>query len=191
MEALTELLARSAAQHHQLCPRQVLGVRMGMLAGRLLALDLPQRDKRLFAFLETDGCTVDGVSAATGCSIGRRTMRVIDFGKVAATFVDRQAGRALRIHPHPAARERGLALLPHAESRWHAQQQAYQTMPDGELLVAQPVSLEVDLDAIISRPGPRVTCAECGEEVINEREVRRDGRVVCRACAGEAYYGPA
>jgi formylmethanofuran dehydrogenase subunit E len=31
-------------------------------------------------------------------------------------------------------------------------------------------------------------CAECGEGVQFKREVERDGRVLCRACAGERYY---
>lgn len=188
MDPLPQLLSRTAALHHHLCPRQVLGVRMGVLAGRILNLELPQSDKRLFVFMETDGCAADGVSVATGCWVGRRTLRVLDFGKVAATFVDTGTGTAVRIHPHPAARQRAIALRPRAQSRWHAQLEAYQTMADQELLIAEPVCLEVDLDAIISQPGLRVTCQACGEDVINQREVRSGETVLCRACAGEAYY---
>jgi formylmethanofuran dehydrogenase subunit E len=161
---------------------------MGMLGGRLLNLDVPQLDKRLFVFMETDGCAADGVSVATGCWVGRRTMRIVDFGKVAATFADTETGRAFRVHPDPAARRRAAKLLPHAESHWHAQLEAYQRMPDEELLIAEPVSLLVDLEAIVSRSGLRVVCEACGEEVINEREVRRGKTIVCRGCAGEAYY---
>jgi formylmethanofuran dehydrogenase subunit E len=54
-----------------------------MLAGELLDLDLPQTDKRLFAFAESDGCGTGGVSVATGCWDDRRTLRVMDFGKLA------------------------------------------------------------------------------------------------------------
>ena len=50
--------------------------------------ELPQTDKRLYTFVETDGCFADGVMVATGCSLGHRTLRLIDYGKVAATFVD-------------------------------------------------------------------------------------------------------
>ena len=188
MDRLSELLERSASLHHHLCPRQVLGVRLGRLAGRRLGLDLPQQDKRLFVFMETDGCAADGVAVATGCSVGRRTMRILDFGKVAATFVDTTSGEALRIRPHPDARRRAREACRDAPDRWHAQLQAYQILPDEELLATDDVQLLVDLDAIISRPGSRAVCQDCGEEVINEREVRTDGRTVCRACAGEAYY---
>ncbi len=178
--------------HAHLCPRQVLGVRMGELAGRLLELPLPQQNKRLFVFVETDGCFSDGIMVATGCSMGHRTMRLIDQGKAAATFVDSQANplRAIRIWPSPAARSRALELSPDmpGRSRWHAQLAAYQVMPDSELLAWQDVELTVSLQAIISRAGVRVTCAGCGEEIMNERQVVRDGVLLCRHCAGDGYY---
>jgi formylmethanofuran dehydrogenase subunit E len=101
MPTLEELLTASAALHHHLCPRQVLGVRMGLAAGSWLELTLPQTDKRLLTVVETDGCVIDGLAVATGCRVGRRTMRVLDFGKVAATFVDTVTGRAVRLAPHP------------------------------------------------------------------------------------------
>lgn len=190
MTQLRELLLQSAALHRGLCPRQVLGVRMGLLAGRRLGLEVPRGDKRFLVFVETDGCAADGVSVATGCTVGRRTLRVLDFGKVAATFLDTQTGRAVRIHPHLAARERAVALLPQAGSRWHAQREGYQLLADDELLVAEPVRVELDVEALISRAGVRVTCALCGEEVINQREVQRNGAILCRGCAGDAYYRP-
>jgi formylmethanofuran dehydrogenase subunit E len=185
---LNDLLHGCARLHHHLCPRQVLGVRMGMLAGRLHGLELPQDDKRMFVFMETDGCGADGVSVATGCWVGRRTMRMIDHGKLAATFVDTKTGRALRIHPHPLARERALVLLPQAQSRWHAQRDGYQHLSDADLLVAEPVELSVDLDEILGRPGSRLACQVCGEEIFNQREVAVEGSTLCRACAGDSYF---
>ncbi len=81
------VLRASAERHHgHLCPRQVLGVRMGVYAAEYLAVDVPQDDKRLFAFVETDGCLVDGITAATECSCGHRTMRILDYGKTAASL---------------------------------------------------------------------------------------------------------
>ena len=188
MADLQELLERSAGKHRHLCPRQVLGVRMGLLAGRLLDIDVPQTDKQLFVFMETDGCGLDGVVAATGCTVGRRTMRVLDFGKVAATFVDTDTLRAVRVYPRPESRTRAYEAISEPRSRWHAQLEAYQTLPDDRLLVAQPVELTVSLAAILSRPGYRVNCEACGEEIMNEREVVLGGQVLCRGCAGQAYY---
>ncbi|MGB9754041.1 MAG: formylmethanofuran dehydrogenase [Roseiflexus castenholzii] len=186
---LDDILERSAALHRHLCPRQTLGARMGMLAGRLLGLELPQTNKRLFTFVETDGCFADGVSVATGCWLGRRTMRLIDYGKVAATFVDTRTRQAVRIRPHPQARLEARRYAPHAKSRWHAYLDAYRIMPDDVLLEARRVELTLDLDRLISRPGARVVCDECGEEIINEREVHREGQILCRGCAcGEERY---
>lgn len=189
MRDFQTLLNASAECHHDhLCPRQILGVRMGLYAAELFDLDLPQKDKRLFAFVETDGCLIDGIAAATGCWVGNRTMRVMDYGKSAATFVDTHADRAVRITPTRESRTRARDYAPDAPDRWHAQLVAYQAMPTEELLLAQEVTLNVSLAAIISQHGRRVTCECCGEDIINAREVERDGHTLCRGCAQGTYY---
>ena len=180
-------LAETAAMHRHLCPRQVLGVRMGLLAADLLHLDLPQSDKRLYTFVETDGCLVDGVTVSTGCSVGHRTLRVIDYGKVAASFVDTKTGNAIRIWPNPQCRTRAADFAPAAPNRWQAQLEAYQIMPAAELLSSCAIELRVDLNALIARPGGRVNCGVCGEEILNQREVIRDGRMLCHPCADGGY----
>lgn len=188
MPTFEELLFTSAALHQHLCPRQVLGVRMGLAAGQWLDLSIPQTDKRLLTIVETDGCLIDGLTVATGCRVGRRTMRVLDFGKVAATFVDTATGRAVRIVPTASARQRAKIYAPEASNRWEAYLLGYQRMPEAELLSLQEVILTLSLEQILSKDGYRVNCDHCGEEIINEREVIRDGLTLCRACAGERYY---
>jgi len=158
------------------------------LAGRLLGLEVPREDKRLLALVETDGCAADAIAVATGCRIGRRTLRVIDFGKVAATFVDIRTERALRVAPKPLIREQARVYAPEATNHWQAQLLGYQQMPEEELLLAQEVALVFSLEKLLSKAGYRVTCQACGEEIINEREVRQDGLILCRACAGQRYY---
>lgn len=188
MPDLQSLLEQSAALHNHLCPRQVIGVRMGLYAGQLLGLEVPQANKRLITFIETDGCFADGVAVATGCWLGHRTLRLIDEGKVAATFVDSETGRAIRLAPSPQVRELAREICPHAKSRWHAQLEAYQVVTDESFFVWQEIELHLNLDALISRPGIRVNCARCGEEILNEREVYANGQAVCRSCAGERYW---
>lgn len=188
---LEALLEASARLHDgRLCPRQVLGVRMSLLAGRLLGIELPQREKRVLAIVETYGCAADGVAVGANCWIGRRTMRIVDHGKVAATFVDTATGRAIRIRPHHLARERAGLYAPGAPSRWHAQLIGYQHMPDDELLEWNEVTLTIDLKMLLGRAGERVTCSLCGEEVLDQREIRIADQVLCRSCAGDAYYRP-
>ena len=188
MTLLVQLLDKSAAGHAHLCPRQVLGVRMGLLAGRLLGLEVPNVDRRLLALIETDGCAADGVSAATGCTVGNRRLRVLDYGKVAATFVDRGNDKAIRIVPRKDVRALAQRQVPDARSRWHAQLKAYQITPDSDLLVAQEVTLTISLEQLLSKPGFMVRCETCGEEILTERKVFMEGATLCRACAGQSYY---
>jgi formylmethanofuran dehydrogenase subunit E len=185
---LHELLAQSATLHKHLCPRQVIGVRMGLQVASLFEFELPQTDKRLFTFVETDGCFADGVSVATGCWLGRRTMRLMDYGKTAATFIDTKTDRVIRIWPHPNCRQSASNYVPDAQSRWHTMLEAYQLMPANELFCWRKVELSVSLKEIISRAGVRVNCEICSEEIINEREVLRDGLTLCRSCAEDSYY---
>jgi formylmethanofuran dehydrogenase subunit E len=174
--------------HDHICPRQVLGLRMGLYGARLLNIVVPQLDKRLIAFVETDGCFADGVAVSTGCTLGHRTMRLIDFGKVAVTVVDSLTQSALRVAPRIGIRELACELVPDARSRWDAQLEGYQLIADEELLLAEAVTLNFSVEQLISRPGHRATCELCGEEIINEREVIRQTKTLCRACAGEQYY---
>ena len=188
VRALSDLLNESALRHKHLCPRQVLGARLGLLGVQLLGIDLPNTDKRLLVIIETDGCFADGVSVATDCTIGARTLRVIDHGKIAATFVDTYTHQAVRITPRPESRTLAQHYAPQAQSRWHAQLEAYQVMPDDELFSVQPVELTMSLEKLLSKPGRKAKCDACGEEIINEREVIQEGRTLCRACAGDSYW---
>ena len=188
MKTLEEFLAESSALHRHLCPRQVLGVQMGRLATELLGLDLPQDDKRLLTIVETDGCFTTGLSVATNCWVGRRTLRVEDYGKVAATFVDTQTEQAIRIAPSPGARQLAADYAPEAHNRWQAMLLGYQRMPLADLFVWCPVDLTLPVAAIISRAGHRAACHQCGEEILNEREVVSGGLTLCRHCAFGGYY---
>lgn len=184
---LQPFLAELDSMHRHLCPRQVLGLRIGLYAGELLGSKLPQHDKRLYTFVETDGCFVDGVTVATGCSVGHRTLRLMDYGKVAATIVDTKTGRGVRIWPSPKCRAAAKDYAPTAPNRWQAQLEAYQLMPTWELLSASAISLRIDMKALIGRPGIRVNCAACGEEILNQRETIRDGQSFCHGCAEGCY----
>lgn len=184
------LLDVAAARHSHLCPRQVLGVRIGLAGVAALESAAADQPLRLLVILETDGCFVDGVGAATGCGVGKRSLRIEDYGKVAATFVDMHSEQAVRVAPQAGVRQRACAYAPRESSRYAAQLIGYQIMPAAELLDVQPVRLVRSAAEIMSRAGVRVDCACCGEEIINEREVIREGQALCRACAGEAYYVP-
>ena len=138
---LEQVIEKAATRHNKLCPRVVLGVRIDMAGAEVLGMDVPCKDKRLFLFVETDGCFVSGVESATGCAVNHRTMRVVDYGKVAATFVHVKTGKAVRVAPRKGVRQRALVYAPEETRRYFAMLKGYQRMPLDELLVFEEVDL--------------------------------------------------
>ena len=100
MEAFEKLLKSSAAAHGHLCPGQAVGVRMAMLGCKLIGLDEPtSRDqiKKILVYVEMDRCTADAVAHVTGVKLGRRSLKFMDYGIMAATFVNLETKKAFRI----------------------------------------------------------------------------------------------
>ena len=181
------LLEISSRDHSHLCPRQILGVRIGLAGMTALGFDAPPDKKQLLVITETDGCFADGLSAATNCTVGHRTLRVEDYGKVAATFVDVKTSRAVRIAPRLDIRELACSFAPEESRHYFAQMYAYQVMTEWEMLTMREVVLKKSIEKIVSRPGMRVNCDVCGEEIMNEREVRQHGLILCLPCAQGGY----
>ena len=190
MRDLSVLLEEAAAVHGHVCPGQVLGVRMAAAGCQALGIDEPKGGKRLLVYVEIDRCAADAIGAVTGCRLGKRTLKYVDYGKQAATFADLQTGRAVRVAALETAREHVGSYAPDTGDRYAAQIEAYRVMPDEELLTVQSVRLHVLEEDMPGRPVSRVICAICGEGVNDRREVWRDGQSVCRACAEKAYYEP-
>jgi formylmethanofuran dehydrogenase subunit E len=185
---LQQLLDQSALRHSHLCPRQVLGVRMALAGLAALGLKAPISKADGLVIVETDGCFVDGIEVASGATVGHRTLRVSDYGKIAATFVSLTTGSALRLSPHARARVEAALYASDAADAYDAQLKGYQRMPDHELFREEGVTLTRSIDALISQPDIRVKCDVCGEEIFNERHLLLDDRILCRPCAAGAYY---
>lgn len=149
--------------------------------------DLPDPQaagKGLVIFMEIDRCAADAIQALTGASLGKRTLKHMDFGKMAATFVNVPAHRAVRVAARDSARDRAAAYAPGMEPR-DAQTAAYRVMPEQELLAITPVEI---LSGWLDRRRVRVYCDACGEGINYGREVSLGSRTLCRPCAGETYY---
>jgi formylmethanofuran dehydrogenase subunit E len=185
---LKSLLQLSASRHDHLCPRQVLGVRMGLAGLAAVGLEAPMPHKAALVFVETDGCFADGIEVATGATVGHRRLKVFDAGKIAAVFASVKTGKTVRLAPRLDVRQRALEYAPDVKQKYYAQLKGYRIMPAEELFSVVEVRLDPDIQTILSRPGVRVKCARCGEEIVNERQVLADGEPVCRACAGDSYY---
>ena len=189
MRLLDDLLVDAAAMHRGcVCPGQVLGVRMAMLGCQLLGIDEPIQGKRLIVYVEIDRCMADAIAAVTGCRLGKRTLKYMDYGKCACTFVDTLTGRAIRISASGSARGHVWSYVP-LNLDWHtAQREAYKIMPVDELFAVQEVTVNIPDHDMPGRPISRLLCATCGEEINDHREVKLNGLVLCQPCAYGSYY---
>ncbi len=192
MEAMEELLRDAERAHGHLCAGQILGVRMAMLGCARLGIAEPRGAdrKRLVTFVEIDRCATDAIGVVTGCRLGKRALKLRDWGKMAATFVDLADGRAVRIAANESSKQRARELFPEIENKNQQQMRAYRDMPDDELFTEQWVTVPLDAKEFPGYKGERIACAECGEGISYERWVERDGRRLCHGCAapGERYY---
>ena len=191
MKSFDELLNASAAAHGHLCPGQVVGVRMAMLGCRLIGLDEPTRHdqiKKLIVYVEMDRCTADAVGHVTGVKLGRRSLKFVNYGIMAATFVNLETDQAYRVLSTEEARDLAPFYAPEVTEKSQQQLEAYQQMPENILFRVQQVRVpisEYDL------PGPthrKVSCSRCGQVVRDQREVVVNGVTLCRPCAHGAYF---
>ncbi len=193
MESFEELLEVSTRIHGHICAGQVIGVRMSMLGLEKIGIDDPKgRDrKKLYVLVEIDRCATDAIQSVTGCSLGKRSLRWMDFGIMAATFVNLETGRAVRITAREESRELAAKYCPEIEDKYRRQLAAYRVMPEEELFTVQEVRVEIPESDLPGPPRRRVQCEDCGDWVQDCREVEDNGRILCRACAGQRYYQPA
>jgi formylmethanofuran dehydrogenase subunit E len=186
------LLEASVELHGHLCPGQVLGVKMSLLGLREIGITDPRgRDRKsLIVFVEMDRCATDAVQSVTGCSLGRRTMKFMDFGKMAATFLNLRTGRAVRVIAKEEARRKAKEYFPEIESKYTAQLEAYKIMSEEDLFDVMDVQVTIPPEDMPGRPVQRIRCDSCGEYVQDMREVYREGKVLCRPCSYPGYYEP-
>jgi formylmethanofuran dehydrogenase subunit E len=191
MLSTEESLQRFEQLHGDLCPGQILGVRMAVLGCKLIGIEDPKGfdQKKLIVWVEIDRWLADAVEAVTGVRLGKRNLKFLDYGKLAATFLNLENGEAVRIVALGSSR--GLANLrhPEIESKHLRQMQTYLEASDEELFGVSVVPAKlIDLDAP-GHPSSRVICTSCGEEVNDGREViTKDGSVKCKPCESSANY---
>jgi formylmethanofuran dehydrogenase subunit E len=184
--SLDEHLRRSAMLHNRLCPRQVLGVRMARFACGWFGVDPAVERGQLYIYMEIGRCAADGVMVVTCATPTNQMMKLIPYGKVAATFVHLPSGEALRVSEHPQSRTASLMLAINASSAWEKQLQAYQELPDDMLLRWQRVKLPTPLPFIPEKHA--ATCHRCGDCINEHQEIDQTGTILCKACAFGAYY---
>ncbi len=179
------LVGEAEVAHGHLCAGQILGVRMAMLGLARLRIEDPKGAdrKRLVTFVEIDRCATDAIAVVTGCRLGKRALKFRDWGKMAATFVDLATGRAIRVAARESSKDRARELYPEIEPKNQQQMHAYREMADAELFTEEWVTVPIEAREMPGYKSGRIVCAECGEGINYDREVRRDGVILCRGCA--------
>ena len=183
MKELDQYLEKAEAYHGHICSGQVLGIRMALLGLKLLGLRPEDNLRDLVIFLETDRCVADAVYVVTGITVGRRRVKMFAYGKTAMSFLDLKSGRAFRVWvktsdrpPHDAPKAEQTAFWErYIDKEIFGWREVKIELPDGDL-PGPPVSVKV--------------CQNCGEDVLDCKEVVQGGRVLCLACAEGAYYSP-
>ncbi len=190
MKSFDEYIVLAEQAHGHMCAGQILGLRLAIYGMRLLGIDDPTGAdrKRLVTFIEIDRCATDAIPIVTGCRMGKRALKFRDFGKVAATFCDLKEDRAVRVVARETSKQRAMELYPEMANKNQQQMRAYREMPDSELFAEQWVRVTLGAEEFPGYKGERRVCGECGEGINFKREIVRDGRVLCKACAGERYY---
>jgi formylmethanofuran dehydrogenase subunit E len=193
MKTLDQYLADAEQAHGHLCAGQILGVRLAMVGLEKLGIEDPRgKDrKRLVTFVEIDRCATDAIAVVTGCRLGKRALKFRDWGKLAATFVDLESGKAVRIAARESSKALAREMHPEIENKNQQQMLAYREMKEADLFDVQNVKVEIAAEEFPGFKGERIVCEQCGEGINFKREVVRAGRTLCRGCAGENYFTPA
>jgi formylmethanofuran dehydrogenase subunit E len=205
---LDELLREAEIAHGHLCAGQILGVRMAMLAMNRLGIRSPRKKtlptgelnpdrKRPVVFVEIDRCATDAIGVVTGARVGKRALKLRDWGKMAATFIDLDAKLApdtykgIRVVALEGSKQSARELYPALEKN-QAQMRAYRELPDDELFSEQWVRVPLSPSEFPGYKGERLACTRCGEGINFDRFVERDGERLCLACADPSslYYRP-
>ena len=191
MESIDELLERCEQAHGHLCAGQLLGVRMALLGCDSLGIDDPRGSDRrkLIVWVEIDRCMTDAVSAVTGTRLGKRTLKFLDYGKVAATFLNVDTGNAVRIAARESARDLADRMHPEIEDKKLRQMITYREASEADLFSTSAVDVSLNEMDLPGHPRSRVICDECGEGINDGRELSTvDQGIVCQTCAFGAYY---
>jgi formylmethanofuran dehydrogenase subunit E len=185
---LEKLLEEAKEFHGDLCAGIALGTRMSVIGLTAIGIGDPKgKDrKNLIVYVETDRCASDAILSVTGCHPGKRSMKILDYGKMAATFINMETGKAVRVVAKD--RDKGKEYTPEmVEAEPHTV--AYAMAPAEELFDMEEVTVDLKPEDLPGKPLRIVTCSSCGERVMDMREVVKEGSVLCRPCAeGARYY---
>jgi len=175
--------------HGDACAGIKIGSRIAILGLEAIGITDPKgADRKDFmVYVESDRCASDAILAITGCHPGKRTLKVFNYGKMAATFVNLKTGKAVRVS---SKNREGDVVTTREMIERESHGDDYLMLPDEELLEVKDVVVNIPEGELPGKPARIVTCASCGERVMDMRDVNIDGKYYCIPCAyrEQRYY---
>jgi formylmethanofuran dehydrogenase subunit E len=193
MEPIDRLLEQYDLRHGNLCPGTLLALRMAVLGCALVGIEDPRGADRnkLVVWVEIDRWLANAVEAVTGAKLGKRTLKFLDYGKLAATFLNVVTGEAVRIVARESSRRLADLRHPEIEDKYERQMRTYREAAEEELFDVTDVEVRVRAKDLPGQPRSRVICHKCGEGVNDGREINLPDRItLCRPCVYGTYYQP-
>ncbi len=172
------------AFHGKKAPGGVLGLQMVNLAWDLLPKGI-----LMDVICETRKCLADAIQLLTPCTVGNHWLKIVDTGRFAVVFYDKQTGEGVRISlnmeemkRHAAVNEWFLKLVPKKEQNLQA---ILDGINEGGASLFNHCPVTVDPEVLKARPKvPPVICPGCKEAYPPFHGA------LCRGCQGvtEAYF---
>jgi formylmethanofuran dehydrogenase subunit E len=187
--SLETCLETARAFHGDVCAGIAIGTRMAMAGLKAIGIEEPKgKDRKdLMVFVEIDRCATDAIMAITGCQPGKRTMKIYDYGKMAATFLNLKTNKSVRLTVKETANGTSRDGKPGGGN----QAELFIGLPEEELLNVEEVIVDVQPQDMPGKPLRVVLCDGCGERIMDMRDSEENGKTLCRPCATkEKYYSP-
>lgn len=191
MKSIDDLVEQHELNHGGLCPGTLLALRMAVLGCALVGIEDPRgADRnRLVVWIEIDRWLADAVEAVTGARLGKRTLKFLDYGKLAATFLNIDTRKAVRIVALESSRRLADLRHPEIEDKFERQMRTYREAAEEELFEVTDVDVQLRAKDLPGHPRSRVICHKCGEAVNDGREINLpDKLTLCRPCVYGTYY---
>jgi formylmethanofuran dehydrogenase subunit E len=182
--------------HGHACPGLALGYRVANLA--LKELGLRARDEELVAIVENNSCAVDAIQFICGCTFGKGNLIFKNFGKQVYTFISRPHSEAVRIavkwqppseDPETEAMwtrysdgDRSAEAIAVVQDRKARKMNSILAADDAELFEIKRIQVELPEPARIYKS---ITCAGCGEKVMEPRTRMVGDKLLCIPCSQE------
>lgn len=175
-----EQLKKAGEFHGEICGGITIGTKLAMYGMNLMNLELNKRHKNLIVFIELDRCMADAVQVVTKCTIGKRSLKQMSYGKFATTFYNMETGEAIRIVDIDKD-------INKKESKEEMIERFKKTPPE-ELFKVQKVKINIPDSQKPGQPHSSIICSICGEIVADNYHLIKNNKPVCLSCAEKPYY---